>query len=124
MGRVDLQLAGKREQLVVNRGVERRSVPLLLARQVGASDGAYEECIPSQDEPRLGAAPQIGDKQRDALRRVPGGMQDPNERVPQLEHLPIPEWLEREGHISGAVQMIDRTGRGGERAAAGSVVGV
>src|SRR5712692_9598221 len=105
MGRMDLQLAGKREQLVVNRGVERRSVPLLLAREVGASDRAHEERIPSQDEPRLGATPQIGDKQRDALRRVPGGVQDPNERVPQLEHLSILERLEREGYVGSAVEM-------------------
>ena len=55
------------------------------ARQIRPSDGADEQRIARQHEPRLGSALQIGHQQTHALRRVAGRVDDFDARVSKLD---------------------------------------
>src|SRR5688572_1792997 len=66
VSRVDLEIAGQGEKLVVNAVIELRCVFSRTPWQVGAPDRTDEERIAGEHEPRLMCAPQICDQEADA----------------------------------------------------------
>ena len=67
---IDLEVVRQRQELLVEAGIEPRGILAGSTRKIGTPDGADEQCIPRQHEPRVGTAFEIGDHQADALRRV------------------------------------------------------
>ena len=65
---IHLDLVGQREQLLVDACVEVGGVLTRTARQIRPTDGADEQRVARQHEPRLGSALQIRHQETDALR--------------------------------------------------------
>src|SRR5262245_10243783 len=87
MSGIDLKIVGQREQLLVNAGVEARRVFSRPTGQVRPADRSYEERVTGKHKPGLGATLQVGDEQRDTLRRVSRRMQHANARVTELDFI-------------------------------------
>ena len=94
MRRIDLELAWQRQQLVMNAVEQLAGALLHAAWQVRPPDGADEQRVAGQHEPRVGAAAQVGDDEAHALRRVPGRVQHPHTGVAELDLLSIVQGLE------------------------------
>src|SRR5438105_6625722 len=71
--RIDLHAVVEDEQAPGEAPVELGGGPL--AAEVRTPDVTDEEGVAGQDEPRLGAPAVVGDQQRDAVRRMAGGVQ-------------------------------------------------
>ncbi len=83
-----VQMAGLDAQQVCYDASEKRSHRI--------SKAPDEECVPREYEPRVSAATQVGNDERDALLRMPWRMQHPDDRIPKLNRLTVIQWLERE----------------------------
>src|SRR5262249_61728594 len=120
MRRVDLDVIRECEQLAEDAVVELLGLPFLLAssEQVRASHAAGEERIPGEDEPRLLCPRPIGHHQADAVRRVPGRMENANPYIAQFDVHAIFDVDVREADVSRAVVGDGRATGGGETARA------
>src|SRR5688572_2852655 len=109
MSRINLEIAGKHEQLAMNTVVQLPGVLTSPPRQIRAPNRSNEQRIARQHEPRLRPSPQIGNHQTNAFRCVAGRMQHPDPRIAELELLLVTKRLEREVHVRGLVQAITRS---------------
>src|SRR5262249_46389863 len=121
---IDLQVVGERQELAVDAVVELIRLLSGVAGQVRTADGPDEERVAGEDEPRIGAAAEVGDHEADALRRVPGRVEDPDPRVAELHLLAIMEGLEGTLHAGRGVQTVGRSGFLRECRTSGPMIGV
>ena len=122
MGRIDLDPVGQRQQHAAQR------LPEILGRrgtaEVGASDGADEERVAGEDEPRLGGTRVVGHEQADRVGGVAGRVAGLQLDVAEADHVAVGERRVREGHPGRAVHVDGGLGGGGEVAVARDVIGV
>src|SRR6185436_3483549 len=101
-----LQIVWKAEQLAVDAVVDLRRVLAGVAREIGTTHGPDEHGVAGEHEPRLGAAAQVGDDQRNALGCMTGRVKDLGLGVAEVDLLPITEGFERNRNVRGFVQAI------------------
>ncbi len=122
VGRVHLHAVGEREETPGEAPVEPRRG--LLAAEIRPAHVPHEQRVPGEDEPRLGAAREIGHEQRDALRRVAGRVQDPEGHVAETDLGAVLDGAHGERGVRGRMQVDRRPRAGGERLVARDVVRV
>src|SRR5213083_403482 len=122
VGGIDLDAVGQRQQHAAQR------LPQILGRrgaaEVGATDGADEERVAGEHEPRLGGARVIGHEQAERVRGVAGRVTRPQLDVAEAEAVAVRQRLVRERHAGRAVDVDGGLRDGGEVAVARDVIGV
>jgi hypothetical protein len=68
MSGINLDIVGQRQKLLVNAAVQQCRVLTRASGQVGTADRADKQRVARQQEPRIGAAPEVRAEQADALR--------------------------------------------------------
>ena len=116
MGRVDLGMVRQREE-PPEAPMERPGARVGRPGQVGPPDGADEERVARQHEPRLRPARLVGNNETEALGRMAGRMEHADHNVPADELLPVGERREGKRHVRGLVQAVLSARAGGEGAA-------
>jgi hypothetical protein len=120
----ELEVIGEREQLSVHALVELRGILTRVAWKVWTANGTDEKGVARQDEPGLGAPPEVCHDQADALGRVARGVEHRHPGIAELELLTITKRFEWKRNVGGLVQMVRRTNPSRERKAARAMIGV
>src|SRR5438105_1581504 len=106
MSGVNFKIARQSEQLLVNARIELGGILARVARQVGPAYRPYEQRIAGQHEPRPVASLKIGHEKTDTFRGMARRVDNPNERVAELDRLAVLQRLESKANLRMFVQTI------------------
>src|SRR6185436_14878132 len=122
----DFEIIGQHEEFRVQAVVEYARHFAFPAGQVWPADRSNEEGVAGDDEPGRITAALVCHEQADAVRRMPRCVQDLYLDVSDVEHLPVPQGMDREVHRSpvGFMQAERRLHGVGQCSPAGVVIRV
>jgi len=120
----DLDLAGQREQMLLEGAEDAARALGFLDGQVGPRDVADEQRVAGQHGPGLLAPTGVDEGERGVLGPVAGRVQDPHRQRAELELVAVVERLVLVGRAGLAVDVDGRPGGGGEATVARDMVGV
>ena len=120
----DLDLLGKREQALVKRAIDLRGPVGRLDRQVGPGDIADEEAVPADDGPRLLAPLEVEEQERGVLGPMAGCRDGFDSDLAEIQRPAVADRAMLVLGLGKPVNVDRRSGRQGQPAVSGDVVGV
>ena len=121
---IDLDVVRQRHQLLVDAVVELGGKVVGVGVKVRPADGADEQRVAGQDEPRIRTAAKIGDEKADAVVAVPRRVNDFDARIAEFDFLAVVEGFERKRNVRRLIQLIGRADFRRQRPPARTVIGV